>query len=138
MKKFVFLLLSLIITINISYAITEQDKAAIREKIDEAYRYYYYNPEDAARSRACDYVKDTYFFTYVKCKNNCEVESQKIKAKGNRATSYSALERYRQESNDYFYSCMSNNCNYIKDVQQKECYNYIEEYIQYKNKTRKK
>lgn len=128
MKKLVYLLLILFLTANLCFAITDKDKAVIRASIDETYRNVYYSPEHEARSRVKHYVDDTYFYEYIKCKNNCEVEWDMVRAKT----------RNNNTANEVFNNCMIKNCNYIKDIQAQECYDFIDEYIELKEKSRKK
>lgn len=138
MRKFIYILITLLLTSTYGFAINEDDKAAIRASIDETYKYVYYNPEPEARSKAKEYVKDKYFYAYIQCKNNCEVELDRVRAKVNNFSIFTAPAKIQKEANETFNSCMISNCNYIKEVQIRECSDYIDEYIQIKNKTRKK
>lgn len=138
MRKFIFILITLVCLSSYSFAITEDDKAAIRTRIDETYKYVYYNPEPEARSRAADYINYTYFDEFIKCKNNCEIEWSNIRTKANKFSVFTNPETVQKEANTTFNQCMVSNCNPIKEIQIKECYDYIDEYIEIKNKTRKK
>ncbi len=128
MKKLIYLLVILLINTTVANAITEDDKAAIRASINETYRNVYYSPEHEARSRVKHYIDDTYFYEYIKCKNNCEIEWDFVRAKT----------RSNSMAKETFDSCMANNCNYIKEVQVQECYDYVDQYIELKNKNKKK
>lgn len=128
MNKLSYLLLILFLTANLCLAITENDKAKLKANIDETYKYVYYNPAPEARRHAKIYVEDTYFDEYIKCKNNCEVEWDMVRGKT----------RNNNTANQVFNNCMIKNCNYIKDVQAQECYDFIDEYIELKEKSRKK
>lgn len=136
--KQIFLLLCLLILIQSCYAITEEDKAAIRASVDEAYKYFYYDPEPQAYSRAKRYVKDKYFYKYLDCKNNCEVEWNKIRAKKSDFSFFTNAEAIEKEAKETYNACVVNNCEDIKQIQIQECYDYIEEYIATKNKTKRK
>lgn len=128
MKKTVYLLIMLMVSSSTALAITEEDKAHIRQKIDEGYKYVYFNPEPEARDKAKEYVKDTYFYEYIKCKNDCETLWDYTRAKT----------RNNSQAKEVFNSCMIKYCNDIKEILIKECYDYIDEYIELKNKNRKK
>lgn len=138
MRKFILLSFIAIFTVQSGFAITEDDKAAIRARIDETYKYVYYNPEPEARDRADEYVADKYFYEFIKCKNNCEVDSEGVRAKANQFSIFTDPAKIQQEANEMFNSCMATNCNPIKEIQIKECSDYIDEYIQIKNKSKKK
>lgn len=138
MKKIIYVLTALLFTSHIVLAITDEDKSAIRARIDEAYQYEYYNPEVAARKSAKKWVDDNYFFAYIKCKNNCEIEWNKIRAKANNFSIFTNAEAIQKEAKETFYACMENNCEDIKRIQIQECHDYIDEYIEVKNKNRKK
>lgn len=138
MKKLFLLALLLMTTTQLSYAITEEDKSAIRNQIDEVYKYSYYNPEPQARTRAEKYVGDKYFYDYIQCKNNCETEFDNVRAKSNKFSVFSNPAAIQEEARQTFYSCMEKNCNHIKEVEMQECYDYIDKYIELKNKNKKK
>lgn len=138
MKKWIYLLVTLLISTTVVTAITEEDKAAIRTSIDNAYKYEYYDPERSARADAKRYVKDKYFYKYLDCKNTCEVEWNKIRAKKSDFSFFTTPEAIEKEAKDTYNACIANNCEDIKQVQMQECYNYIEEYIAVKNKSKRK
>lgn len=138
MKKIFYLFAILLLTSSCCFAITEDDKTAIRASIDETYKYVYYNPEPEARSKAKEYVKDKYFYAYIKCKNNCEVELDRVRAKANNFSIFTDPAKIQKEANETFNSCMAANCNAIKEIKIQECYDYIDQYIELKNQARKK
>lgn len=138
MKKWIYLLVILLINTTIANAITEEDKAAIKTRIDDAYKYFYYNPEPQAQARAREYVKDKYFYKYIDCKNTCEVEWNKIRSKMNTYSFFTSPEAIEKEAKETYNACVVNNCEDIKQIQMQECYDYIEEYIATKNKTKRK
>lgn len=141
MKKTVYLLIGLLFSIILTYAMTEEDKAEIRAIVDETYKYYYSNPAPHARSRAQDVVSNRYLHYYIKCKNNCEAECQSIRSQRNSASVLRILQdpdEFDQKGYQYFHSCMEQNCNSIRDIEMQECNKYIDEYIEYKNKIHRK
>nr|DAJ74786.1 MAG TPA: hypothetical protein [Caudoviricetes sp.] len=117
MKKLLLFTLIALTTTQFCYAITVEDKAAIRAEIDEIYKYCGNSAPVEAKDKAKIYVYNQYFYTFQKCRAACETE---------------------REATETYTSCYEKKCRDIKDVQMKECYNYIDEYIEYKNKTRKK
>lgn len=134
MKKFVILLIILLTSSSFAMAITDEDKINIEARIDEAYKYFYNNSENQARSRAKEYVKNKYFYKYLDCKNSCEVEWNKIRTKADKFSIFTDPETIQKEANQAYYTCVTNNCEEIKQVQMEECYRYIEKYIDIKNK----
>lgn len=128
MKKVVILLITLLTSSSFAMAITDEDKTRMRAIIDETFKYESYNPPYMAEQRAKEYVKDTYFYEFIKCKNNCEIEWDYTRAKT----------RSNIRAKEVFDSCMVSKCNHIKEVEMQECYDYIQEYIQLKNKNIKK
>lgn len=134
MKKLLLFTAITLITAQACFSITEEDKAAIRANIDETYSYVYYNPAIEARDRATQYVNSRYFDKYIKCRNNCEIEMDKIRAKANYFSLFTDPEQIQKEANDTFKRCMVENCNHIKEVEMKEYYDYIDKYINSKKR----
>lgn len=134
MKKYLVIALIILLNINTCFAISDEDKAEIESIIDNNYKYSRNLIE--ARNRANDYVKEEYTYEYYNCRNKCSSEFDKIRAQGNRHTYMRSQDKLNQEALETYNSCMENKCNAILNVQAKECYDYIDKYIE-KKKSRK-
>lgn len=137
MKKLFFVIALFIFNCSLVFAISERDKLEIESIIDNNYKYSRNLIE--ARNRARDYVDREYMPKYIKCKNNCEIEMEKVRVKANKANIFSNLSNIQSEAVQTFYECMDNSkCKEILEIQSKECYDYIEKYVDKKYGNKRK
>ena len=135
MKKLLLLIIITLLSAQYCFAESNIHKENIKKTIDNAYRVYPHSPyyaETLARGKADYYIKDE--FGYKECEYKCIEKKQQMMQKANNFSVFTDTETIRKEANEYYDECI-NKCKTNLENSTQDYYNYINKYIELKNKS---